>query len=504
MHISSLFLLVFVVFLGIFYIQKKYRFWKNRGVPYVKPTFPRGNFSTLGKTEHFAEILKKFYFDLRDRGKVLGGIYFMTQPIGLILDLDFVKTVLVKDFQYCPDRPFYINEKDDPLTCQLFSVRGEQWRNLRSKLSPTFTSGKMKLMFPIVRDISDEFIKCLKRDLANKKELELGEYLSRFTIDIIGSCAFGIDCNSLRDPDTEFFAIGEKASKMALERTFKHLFMASFARLSVFLGLKSFSKDVTDFYTRIVRETMSYREKMNIKKNDFMSMLMQLQNTGSLEDDPTSNTEHLSFNQAVANSFLFLVAGYHTSATAMEFCLLELANHIKIQNHVREEITSVLKSNGNELTYEALAEMKYLGQVINETLRKHPPAAQIIRSITKNYNVPSMNLVLEKGTRLFIPVLGIHHDPEIYPDPQKFDPERFSPEAVKSRHPYAFLAFGEGPRNCIGARFAMMQMKVGLTCLLMNYQFTPSDKANYPIEYKKSSPLLSPIGDCWLKVEKIN
>lgn len=111
-------------------------------------------------------------------------------------------------------------------------------------------------------------------------------------------------------------------------------------------------------------------------------------------------------------------------------------------------------------------------------------------------------MVLEKGTQVFIPVLGIHHDPEIYPDPEKFDPERFSPEAIRARHPYAFLAFGEGPRNCIGMRFGMMQTKIGIICTLLNYNLSPCAKTKYPIEYVKSTGLLSPAGDCWLQVER--
>ncbi|GAB0089332.1 Cytochrome P450 [Sergentomyia squamirostris] len=147
--------------------------------------------------------------------------------------------------------------------------------------------------------------------------------------------------------------------------------------------------------------------------------------------------------------------------------------------------------------------MKYLDQVINETLRKHPVAGALYRCVTEDYIVPKMNLLLKKGMRVFIPVLGIHNDPDIYPEPEKFDPDRFTPHAVRDRHPCAFLAFGEGPRQCIGLRFGMMQVKIGLANLLLNYNFTPSVNTKYPIEYDMESSLLSPKGGCWVKINKI-
>ncbi|XP_059612803.1 cytochrome P450 6A1-like [Phlebotomus argentipes] len=500
-----LLLLVAVIFLGVSYFKRKYRYWEDRGVPYIKPIFPKGNIGTMGKTDHFFELSKKFYLELKGEGRLIGGIYLVVRPAALTLDLDFVKTVLVKDFQYFHDRGLYVNERDDPLSGHLLTIEGERWKNLRSKLSPTFTSGKMKLMFPIMMDISEKFITRLNEELVENSNLELGDYLSRFTIDIIGSCAFGLDCNSLNDPDAEFLAMGKKAltNSGGRARAAKRLFITSFRGLSKLLRLQLTRKDITDFYTRIVKETVAYRENENVKRDDFLNLLIQLKNKGKLDDDPGKDIGKITLNEVISNAFLFLLAGFETSSTTMKFCLLELANAIEIQDRLREEIKTVLERYDNKITYEALSEMKYLDQVINETLRKHPVGGLLVRSLKDDYKVPKMDVVLEKGTQLFIPVLAIHHDPDIYPDPDKFDPERFTPEAVKSRHPYAFLAFGEGPRNCIGMRFGMMQTKIGISCLLMNYKFSPCAKTKYPIEYMKSSALLSPIGDCWFKVDKI-
>jgi len=85
-----------------------------------------------------------------------------------------------------------------------------------------------------------------------------------------------------------------------------------------------------------------------------------------------------------------------------------------------------------------------------ETLRKHPPLSNINRIVTQPYTIPDTTAELEKGVRVIIPIYAIHHDPCYYPEPDRFDPERFSDEAKSSRPHFTFLPFGEGPRNCIG------------------------------------------------------
>lgn len=138
-----------------------------------------------------------------------------------------------------------------------------------------------------------------------------------------------------------------------------------------------------------------------------------------------------------------------------------------------------------------------------EALRKYPILSSIDRVAIADYKVPETDVIIKKGQQVWIPVYGIQHDPEIYPDPEKFDPERFSPEEVKKRDPYAFLSFGEGPRNCIGMRFALMQMKVGLATFLLNYEVT--SKTTYPVEFSLNSYsiFLSPKDGIWVDVKKL-
>ncbi|XP_011706829.1 PREDICTED: probable cytochrome P450 6a13, partial [Wasmannia auropunctata] len=152
--------------------------------------------------------------------------------------------------------------------------------------------------------------------------------------------------------------------------------------------------------------------------------------------------------EPTAQSYAFFVAGFETSATTATFALYELALHQNIQEKVRKEIDKILMKYGN-LTYDSVNKITYLHKVINETMRKYPPVPILNRICTKEINLPTTNIHVPKGTLITIPVLGLHRDPSIYPDPDKFDPERFNADKIEERHPYTYLPFGEGPRNCI-------------------------------------------------------
>lgn len=133
----------------------------------------------------------------------------------------------------------------------------------------------------------------------------------------------------------------------------------------------------------------------------------------------------------------------------------------------------------------------------------YPPLSTLSRSAQNDYTVPGTKMVIPGGVSVQIPVYGIHRDPDIYPQPDKFDPERFSPSEVAARHPMAFLPFGDGPRNCIGLRFGMMQARIGLVTLLRNFQFkVDASRTSIPIKISKSQPIISSDEGVWLNISK--
>ncbi|XP_054083610.1 cytochrome P450 6a22-like [Zeugodacus cucurbitae] len=489
-----------LIVLLISYLRYKYQYWQQLGVPQLKMNFIFGNLfriKTIHKAELFHEVCREF------RGNAnLVGTYIFTQPIAVVLDLDLIKSILIKDFNKFTDR-FVKRKIDSVFTHNLFRVHGDQWRPLRTKLTPTFTSAKMKFMFPTVVIVANQLDAAFGSQLSNTPsgDVELHDLMGRFTTDVIGHCAFGVECNSLKNPNVAFRRIGHRIfypRYLSIRlRTFMVTYPAMFKFLK-FFNVKQTPKDIEDFIVQLVRDTVRLREEQNIQRNDFLNMLIELKNSKDLKGLPAMGIEEMA-----AQVFVFFAAGFETSSSNMTYGLFELAKNPQIQEKLRSEIFSVLEKHNGELSYEAMMEMQYLDQVITETLRKYPALAALTRVSVDDYKIPGTNITLEKGTRIHIPAKEIHYDPEIYEDPKEFRPERFNPEEVQKRHPQAFLGFGDGPRNCIGLRFGRMQVRVGLITLLKSYRFSLSEKTPTELEISKYSIVLVPQAKVWMKAKRL-
>lgn len=361
-----IYLLITAITLSILFVRKKYSFWERNGVPFIQPRFPFGNIQAVGRRVHSSQLMTKFYNQMKGKHP-FGGIFFFTNPVALALDLDFVKNILVRDFQYFHDRGTYYNEKDDPISGHLFNIEGTKWTNLRKKLIPTFSSGKMKMMCPTIISVADRFRECIEKCIVVEPEVEMKDLLARFTTDVIGTCAFGIDCNSLNDPDTEFRKMGKKVFEIPTGRILKFFFMATFKEFARKIHIKGTADDVSEFFFKVVRETIDYREKHSIQRNDFMNLLMQLKEKGELDDGSGEKVGTLSLNEVVAQAFVFFLGGFETSSTTMSYCLYELSLDQDIQQKARQCVIDAVAKHGG-LNYDALMAMDYIEQCINGEL----------------------------------------------------------------------------------------------------------------------------------------
>ncbi|XP_018576919.1 probable cytochrome P450 6a14 isoform X2 [Anoplophora glabripennis] len=485
------------------YFKWTYQYWKSKNVPHVEPTIPFGNTGNPF-TQPRGQNIANMYHMAKEKGWKYCGLYTLLSPIFLVVDIDLVKTILTKDFQYFTDRGQYTNEKDDPVGCHLFALGGSKWRNMRTKLTPTFTSGKLKAMFQTLVDCGLVLEEYIEENIKPEESVDIKEVLACFSTDVIGSCAFGLDCNSFKEPNSAFRRYGNTIFTIDKLVALKVLFCGTFPTLARMLGVRQVSRDTADFFTKVVEDTVSYREKNNVVRKDFLQLLMDIRNTkDGQENGNGGDGNSLTLNEMVAQSFVFFVAGFETSSTTMTFALFELATNPDMQERLRDEINEVLARHEGKVTYDSLSEMKYLGQVIDETLRVHSPARLLRRVCNTDYKVPGEDLVIEKGTSVIVSVRGIHYDEEFWENPKEFDPERFSEEKKKNMNQYTHLPFGQGPRMCIGERFGVMQTKVGLTCLLRKFRVKLDKKTKLPLKMSSRTLVNSAEGGIWLNLEKI-
>ncbi|XP_075165468.1 putative cytochrome P450 6a14 [Haematobia irritans] len=494
----SLVLLVIVLLLFIIvYLINFNAYWKRRGICQETPLPLFGNYLGIGSSKHFRNINQRLYnhFKINGDHRPFGGVYIFMKRAAMIMDLDLVKRILVKDFANFPDRGMFNNAEEDPLSAHLVTLEGEEWRAMRHKLTPTFTATKMKYMFPTVVSVGERFSQAMAQSMGVTGMVEIKELCTRYTIDVIGNVVFGIESHSLENPQEEFRQKAQSVFKEKRHCAAVEQFMMTNPRLAKKLGLKIFKDDITKYFLDLVKETIDFRLKNNLRRKDFMDLLIKLK----AQDEELANTskgidlsQGLTLEQMTAQIFSFLVAGYETSSTTMAFCLYELAWHPDVQEKLRKEIFDSLNNNGGILTYESIHAMEYLDQVISETLRLYSVLPYHGRVAKEDYHIANTSYVIEKDTMVLIPIDAIHRDPEYFPNPDEFNPDNFEPSVCSKRHPCTFLPFGDGPRNCIGLRFGKMQTKIGLISLLQRFCFDVCPLTKMPLQIDNASFFLSP------------
>lgn len=301
----EIFLALIAIFLVVIYRNFKinYNYWRDNNVPYLEPSFPTGNMSEAVKSKvHFGYVMEDIYKHMKKRADVSDfcGIFFFHKPVLLVMTPEFAKTVLVRDFNCFSDRGVYSNEKDDPLSANLFFLEGQRWKNLRAKLTHTFTSGRLRQMFHTIFDVGQRLVECLMPHGEMSEEIEIYDLLARFTTDVISSCAFGFESNSLRDPNTEFRVMGRRMLNLPKLKSLKIFISMNFREKARMMGIRFNDEDISDFFMNLVRETIENRKKTGEHRNDFMQTLIDLMG---------NDENKLTFNEVAAQAFIFYFAG---------------------------------------------------------------------------------------------------------------------------------------------------------------------------------------------------
>ncbi|KAK9501327.1 hypothetical protein O3M35_012063 [Rhynocoris fuscipes] len=513
MDLPSFILSVVLIILLFLYwfLTRNYNFWESRGVPCRKQEFLFGNLKdrVFLKTS-FHEFIQDFYKEMK--GKPFAGMYEGTRPVLFVLDPDLIKLILVKHFDHFMDRPVIKYKSEGYLEKMMIALQGNEWKRTRVACTPAFSSGRLKSMVPLFDTCGKQMIQYLNRVIDEQGEttLDIRALLINYTLNSIASTSFGISIDSYTDKESEFVKYALALQDISI---FKRIIILITILYEVpewitsRLPLSLFNDDSIRVFTKTLIETRNARLKNNTRRNDLLQLLLDAQ-AAPVEvigetDQEISNEKRELIDEAtaLAQSVFFFVAGFESSSTQLSMACYELAKNKDIQEKARNDILSHWPDD-NELTYDVINSMTYLDMVLSETLRLYPPLSRIDRTVTKPIDLNGLKL--DYNMRIAIPASGLHHDPQYYPDPMVFKPERFSQEEKSKRNPYVYLPFGAGPRNCIGLRFVSISSKICMAYLLRNYQIDVCDQTPIPFEYHRRAFFLKAKKPIILKLKKIN
>ncbi|CAB3366382.1 Hypothetical predicted protein [Cloeon dipterum] len=495
-------LLLTTIYLLYWYGTCTFDYWKKRGVPEIKKKVP-----FLGSTADAVLFKKQMNLCILDayrelEGHRFGGLYAMRTPALIVRDPELIKHIMVKDFSSFTDNSMHISEKNDPMFAfNIFAMKGDKWKYARSKLAPAFTTGKIRNTFPLILEVCNDLKSHFSSKIESKdNDFEAHELAKNFTTDVVGSCAFGIKCNSLSEPDNQFRKMGKEImSPSTLWRQIEIALIFFLPKIAELLRVKFIAKYIEEFFQDLILKAFAYREEHpEFKRNDFINLLMQLKKLGEVEMDEidrknqtndisltASDRGKIEFSDVVltAQAVGFFLDGFETSSMALAFALHELAMNPRIQENLRDELRKSFDPTDGCINYDNIRGCAYLDNILHETLRIYTPVGALARECTKRYTIPDSDVQIDIGDIINIPIYGLHQDPKYFPNPEVFNPDRFTEEAKKTRPAFTYLPFGEGPRQCIGFRFAQAQVKAAIATIVLNFLLEPSEKTEHPVVF---------------------
>nr|XP_054763220.1 cytochrome P450 3A6-like [Lytechinus pictus] len=517
-------LVLAVVTLLILYLTWTYTYFLRRGIrgPLPLPLF--GN--VLGWREGIQYAMDDY---IKKYGNCCGFYQFLSPAI-LVSDPDMIKQIMVKHFDRFHNRMFI--PIDSPLLSKaLFISSDEQWKKLRHTLTPAFSGKKMKLMSEMVKEPASRLVKNLMEVCGEEKQgtIDLKESFGAYIMDTIALCAFGLNVDSQKNKDDPFVRNAKKFFS-SLDFTSPALIIYMLVGripgvpgLLRLLGLNVFPVDTLEFFKSVIDRAIEHRRTDKSTKNiDFLQLVLDStkDNEGENDDDddspPANHTNGMSSSSSgntdtrrnrqpltrlelTSQALAFFVAGYETTTTALTLTAYLLATNPDQQDRLIDEIDR-LAPTAEDINYESLKKLVSLENIISESLRLYPPGAVIDRVCNQTTTINGHEF--RAGDSVSIPIWSVQRDPNHWPNPEKFDPDRFNKENAAGRAPLAWLPFGGGPRFCIGLRFAMMEIRTALVMLLQQFRLEVAPETEIPPVLGKAGFINPPNGVTLRVVER--
>uniref|UniRef100_A0A1L8E458 Putative cytochrome n=1 Tax=Nyssomyia neivai TaxID=330878 RepID=A0A1L8E458_9DIPT len=446
-----------------------YNFWTNKGIDGPKPSLLLGNFPNYFE--------KNFIYDLDDiyrkyRSCPFVGIYALRTPRIFVTDPEFSKKIMTTNFRQFHNNEVVdmINMKSDPIVGRNpFWMPHEEWKTMRQEIAPAFSNIRVKSQYPIIQSSCQRMIQYLKKRIESKgSTIPVSDVTRRYTNENLMNSIFGLEAHAFEkeNPSSLQFFIDCLSEFDKNNKFFLCGFIWPFFKR--FYKYRLLKPSVRQFLEDMLKHGMAFRKENQGNRDDFLAYLMQLQ------EKKGSSTDEM-----VAHALTFILDGYETSAIVMDWLFYELARNTRVQEKLRGIIEDEMKKSGGTFTFETLSDLPYLDQVLNETLRLNPPILFFMKQCNESIEVPFDNgknvKTYPKDVTAIMSMYSLGRDPILYENPNIFYPERFDDGAIKDyKDKGGFVPFGDGPRICLGMRFAIAQIKAALVDIMLNFTLTLS------------------------------
>ncbi|XP_055636215.1 cytochrome P450 4C1-like isoform X2 [Toxorhynchites rutilus septentrionalis] len=359
----------------------------------------------------------------------------------------------------------------------LLTSKGERWFKHRKLITPTFHFNILNGFCDVFGENGSILAKRLDAFANTGQPVDVYPFITKAALDIICETAMGVNVNAQTDDDNEYVKAVYALSELFLERLVRPwLHPDMFFKLSQYghdfdkaLGvLHGYTKQVIRERKEALRQEQigtgngdpaEKKDVFGVKKRlAFLDLLLQ----GNEENNQLTDEDV----REEVDTFMF--EGHDTTTAGMSWALFLLGLHPDVQDKVHQELDSIFAGSDRPATMKDLNEMKLLERCLKETLRIFPSVAFFGRTLSEDitlggYHIPARTIV---GIQAY----HVHRDERFFPDPEKFDPDRFLPENTENRHPYAYIPFSAGPRNCIGQKFALLEEKSLVSAVLRKFK----------------------------------
>ncbi|KAI4462999.1 cytochrome p450 family 4 [Holotrichia oblita] len=391
--------------------------------------------------------------------KLIGGTYFL-----VLVSLPEDVEILISGMQNIEKSSIYLN-LHIWLETGLLTSTDKKWQNRRKLLTPTFHFNILQQFSKVLIETSEKMLKEIAP--VTNQAINVVPLLTKYTLLMICETAMGVDLDLAHMAEYRLAIL--EMGKIILHRVQRPWFYSGIiGRILYFLSPTCYRGILTSRFLRkysnnIIKKRQATFKADNIilpdnsasesgykskRRFGMLDMLLYAKNTGNSIDDRGIREE--------VNTFIF--EGHDTVSSCLGFTLMLLACNKDVQDRVMEEINYLIPNKNDNITFDILNNMKYLERVLKESLRLYPSVPMFGRRISETVTTYT-GYTLPPGTDIMVRVFDMHRDPSIFSDPEKFDPDRFLPEKVKDRHPFAYLPFSAGPRNCIGIIHKYVQLR---------------------------------------------